>query len=86
MDENFFAAHSANPKWTKTSSRRTLQIRNGRKLLRGALCKSEMDAKSPKWPPTALRHAEIPVQPSQILIAGGVTVRNSSSESPLLPV
>jgi hypothetical protein len=56
MDENFFAAHSANPKWTKTSSRRTLQIRNGRKLLRGALCKSEMDenffaahSANPKW-------------------------------------
>jgi hypothetical protein len=108
MDENFFAPHSANPKWTKTSSRRTLQIQNGRKILRAVLCKSKMDANffapysaNPKWTQTSsrrtlqiqngrkkaqmaadsLRHAEIPVQLSQILLAG-VTVRNSSSEFP----
>jgi hypothetical protein len=67
MDEKFFAPYSANPKWTKNSSRCTLQIQNGRK-------KAQMAADS-------LRHAEIPVQLSQILLAG-VTVRNSSSEFP----
>jgi hypothetical protein len=105
----FFATHSANPRWRKNSSRCTLQIQNGRKLLRAVLCKSKMDEKffalysaNPKWTKTSsrrtlqiqngrkkaqmaadsLRHAEIPVQLSQILIAGGVTVRNSSREFP----
>src|SRR3954471_24459386 len=63
MDENFFAEHSANPQWTKTFLRSTLQIHNGRKL-------SAMDEKRPGWPRTASRHIEIPVQLSQIVPRG----------------
>jgi hypothetical protein len=62
MDENLFAEHSANSKWTKTFSRRTLQIQNGRKLFRGALCKFKMDenffaehSANPKWTKTFSR-------------------------------
>jgi hypothetical protein len=59
MDREIVAAHSANSKWTKTFPRRTLQIQNGRKLFRGALCKFKMDenfsaaySANPKWTKT----------------------------------
>jgi hypothetical protein len=60
VDREIVAAHFAKLQWGKTFC-------NGRKLFRGALCKSTMDEKRPKWPRTASRHTETPVQLSQIV-------------------